>query len=271
LAGAITCGVGVLIGLPALRLSGLYLALITLMAAGAGAQSQDHAFTPQDIEAGSRLYAGQCAQCHGPNGDLVSGINLRRGQFRKPLSDDDLRQTISSGVPGAAMPPFKLQPAELDGLVAFIRAGFDVSGMVVKIGDAGRGKALFDGKGACGTCHRVNGKGPRVAPDLSDIGGARSPAQLYRSLTDPVTQMMPINRPVRILTRDGRTIRGRRVNEDTFTVQLIDEQERLLSLDKADIRELELSKTSPMPPATAFAQDELADVIAYLLSLKGQP
>jgi putative heme-binding domain-containing protein len=117
----------------------------------------------------------------------------------------------------------------------------------------------------------VNGKGPRVAPDLSDIGGARSPAQLYRSLTDPVTQMMPINRPVRILTRDGRTIRGRRVNEDTFTVQLIDEQERLLSLDKADIRELELSKTSPMPPATAFAQDELADVIAYLLSLKGQP
>jgi cytochrome c1 len=83
--------------------------------------------------------------------------------------------------------------------------------------------------------------------------------------------MMPINRPVRILTRDGRTIRGRRVNEDTFTVQLIDEQERLLSLDKADIRELELSKTSPMPPATAFVQDELADVIAYLLSLKGQP
>jgi putative heme-binding domain-containing protein len=153
------------------------------------------------------------------------------------MSDDDLRRTISSGVPGAAMPPFKLQPAELDGLVAFIRAGFDVSGKVVKIGDAARGQALFDGRGACGTCHRVNGKGPRVAPDLSEIGAARSPAQLYRSLTDPVSQMMPINRPVRILTRDGRTIRGRRVNEDTFTVQLIDEQERLVSLDKADIRE----------------------------------
>jgi putative heme-binding domain-containing protein len=243
---------------------------LIIHATGARAQTQDHAFTPQDIETGSRLYAAQCAQCHGPNGDLVSGVNLRRGQFRKPMSDDDLRRTVSSGVPGAAMPPFKLQPAELDGLVAFIRAGFDVSGMVVKIGDAARGQALFDGKGACGTCHRVNGKGPRVAPDLSEIGAARSPAQLYRSLTDPVSQMMPINRPVRILTRDGRTIRGRRVNEDTFTVQLIDEQERLLSLDKADIRELEVSKTSPMPPA-AFAQGELADVIAYLLSLKGQP
>ena len=168
------------------------------------------------------------------------------------------------------MPPFTLQAAELDGLVAFIRAGFDVGEIAVKVGDAARGLTLFDGKGGCTTCHRVNGKGPRVAPDLSEIGAVRSPAQLYRSLTDPVTQMMPINRPVRILTRDGRTIRGRRVNEDTFTVQLIDDQERLLSLDKADIRELEVAKTSPMPPAP-LGGDELADVIAYLLSLRGQP
>src|SRR4051794_13788686 len=224
---------------------------------GTAAQSPDHSFTSQEIEAGSRLYAGQCAQCHGPNGDVVSGINLRRGQFRKPLSDEDLRRTISDGVPGAAMPPFRLQPAELDGLVAFIRAGFDVGGIAVKIGDAARGRAIFAAKGGCAACHRVNGSGPRVAPDLSEIGAVRSPAQLYRSLIDPVTQMMPINRPVRILTRDGRTIRGRRLNEDTFTVQLIDEQERLLSLDKADIRELELSKASPMPPATGLANEEL--------------
>ena len=88
----------------------------------------------------------------------------------------------------------------------------------------------------------MNGNGPRVAPDLSDIGAIRSPAQLYRSLTEPATQMMPINRPVRIVTRDGRTIRGRRLNEDTYTVQLIDEQERLVSLDKTDIREFELGQ-----------------------------
>jgi hypothetical protein len=84
--------------------------------------------------------------------------------------------------------------------------------------------------------------------------------------------MMPINRPVRIVTRDGRTIRGRRLNEDTYTVQLIDDQERLVSLDKTDIREFELGKTSPMPPATrTLSNDELPDVIGYLLSLKGQP
>ena len=233
--------------------------------------SQDHSYTTQDVQTGSRLYAAQCAQCHGPNGDTVSGINLRRGQFRRPLSDEDLRRTITIGVPGAGMPPFTFQPAELEGIVAFIRADFDVGSTAGRVGDAARGRELFEGKGACPTCHRVNGKGPRVAPDLSDIGAIRSPAQFYRSLTDPVKQMMPINRPVRIVTRDGRTIRGRRLNEDTYTVQLIDEQERLVSLDKTDIRELELAKTSPMPPATnTLSNDELADVVGYLVSLRGQ-
>jgi putative heme-binding domain-containing protein len=175
------------------------------------------------------------------------------------------------GVPGTGMPPFNLQPPELDGLVAFIRAGFDVGGTAVKVGDAARGKPLFEGKGSCASCHRVNGKGPRVAPDLSDVGAIRSPAQLHRSLTEPVRQMMPINRPVRIVTRDGRTLRGRRLNEDTYTVQIIDEQERLISLDKTDIKEFEAAKTSPMPPATkTLNNEELADLIAYLLSLRGQ-
>ena len=233
--------------------------------------AQDHSYTTQDIQTGMRLYAGQCQLCHGPGGDTVQGINLRRGQFRRPMSDEDLRRTIAIGVPGTGMPPFTFQPVELDGLVAFIRAGFDVGGMAVKVGDAAKGQPLFEGKGACTTCHRVNGKGPRVAPDLSEIGAIRQPAQLYRSLTAPATQMMPINRPVRIVTRDGRTIRGRRLNEDTYTVQVVDEQERLVSLDKADIKEFEVSKTSPMPPATnTLSGDELADVIAYLLSLRGQ-
>src|SRR5262245_5034095 len=88
--------------------------------------SQDHAYTSQDIETGSRLYSAQCNLCHGPNGDGIQGVNLRRGQFRQPMSDDQLRRTITVGVPGTGMPPFKLQSNELDGLVAFIRAGFDM-------------------------------------------------------------------------------------------------------------------------------------------------
>lgn len=249
----------------------LWLGCALFAAAGAHAQTQDHQYSSEDIQAGSRLYFGQCQQCHGVTGDTVQDIDLRRGQFRRPMSDDDLRRTISTGVPGTGMPPFTFQQKELDGLVAFVRAGFDVGGVAVKVGEAAKGEPLFAGKGACATCHRVKGKGPRVAPDLSDIGSLRSPAQIFRSVTDPVSQMMPINRPVRIVTRDGRTLRGRRLNEDTYTVQIIDEQERLISLDKSNIREFEVSKTSPMPSAaTTLSSEELADLIAYLLSLKGQ-
>jgi hypothetical protein len=109
-----------------------------------------------------------------------------------------------------------------------------------------------------------------VAPDLSDIGAIRTPSALQRSLLDPTSAMLPINRPVRAVTRDGRTIRGRRLNEDTYSVQLIDEQERLVSLVKAELREYELAKTSPMRSmAGILTADEQADLVAYLLSLKG--
>ena len=49
--------------------------------------------------------------------------------------------------------------------------------------------------------------------------------------------MLPANRPVRAVLRDGTVVTGRRLNEDTFTVQLIDSNERLVSLDRAAIRE----------------------------------
>jgi putative heme-binding domain-containing protein len=236
-----------------------------------GAQTQDHQYTTAEIQAGSRLYANQCQLCHGQTGDQVTGINLRRGQFRRVASDDDMRRLITNGVTESGMPPFKFQPAELDALVAFIRAGFDPGGTAVKIGDAGRGQAVFEGKGQCASCHRVNGRGSRVAPDLSDIGASRQPAALHRSLIEPTRAMWPINRPVRAVTRDGRTIRGRRVNEDTFTVQIIDDQEQLVSIDKSALREFEVGTASPMPSvAGKLSGDEIADLIAYLLSLKGQ-
>jgi putative heme-binding domain-containing protein len=175
---------------------------------------------------------------------------------------------INNGVPDAGMPGFKLQGSDVTALIAFIRAGFDVSGAAVKIGDPSRGKALFAGKAACATCHRINGVGPRTAPDLSDIGASRTAATLQRSLLDPSSAMWPINRPVRITTRDGKTYRGRRLNEDTYTVQIIDDQERLLTFIKSDLREFEVSTKSTMPPATMLSSEELSDVVAYLLTLK---
>jgi len=232
---------------------------------------QDHGqYSRADVEAGQRLYGPQCQVCHGANGDGVPGVDLKLGRFRRSSSDEDLARVITSGVPGTGMPAFVLRPDELTAVVAFIRAGFDPASASVRVGDAARGRELFHTKAECAQCHRVNGQGPRVAPDLSDIGAIRTLAALQRALLEPSEALLPIHRSVRIVTNDGRTLRGRRLNEDTYTVQIIDEQENLLSLAKEDLRELVVETEAKMPSyAGRLTDDERADVIAYLVSLKG--
>lgn len=224
-----------------------------------------------DIEYGARLYAEHCFGCHGATGDGVAGVDLRSGKFRNAVTDPQLRLVITNGFPSAGMPAFKLDQAEMTGIVAYLRNmnTFDHGSM--KPGDATRGEVVFGTKGACLSCHRVNNVGSRRAPDLSDIGAIRSAGSLERSLRDPSRQMMPINRPVRLVTRDGKVINGRRLNEDTYTVQIADEEGRLISLAKADLREFRVSTTSTMPSyEKELTSQELADVVSYLLSLKGQ-
>lgn len=250
------------------RVAALFAGMCLIGSVQAAAQTAQ--YTTDDIQRGYRLYSSQCALCHGNNGDGIAGVNLAHQQFRRATTDADIRNTVSTGVPGAGMPPFKLQPAELSALVAYIRSGFDLGGTPFRLGDAARGKAIYNGKGACGTCHRVNGNGPRTAPDLSDIALLRQPAAIQRSIVEPNKGMLPINRPVRIVTRDGRTIRGRRLNEDTLTMQLIDENEKLVSLDKSQIQEFEAGNASPMPSyAGKLTDNEIADLLAYLVSLRG--
>ena len=253
---------------------GYYAAFAMLLAGPAQGRAQDafadHRYTSEAIEAGSRVYVADCALCHGRNGDGVDGVNLRRGLFRNARSDEDLRSVITTGVSNGRMPAFELRAAELEGVIAYIRAGFDPSGVAVKVGEPARGRVLFEGSGDCASCHRVNGRGPRTAPDLSEIGLIRTPAVLQRTLLDPSAALLPINRPIRAVTRGGEIIRGRRLNEDTYTVQLIDSEERLRSLVKADLIEYEVSETPIMAPTTLSA-DQVADLIGYLLSLRGLP
>jgi cytochrome c oxidase cbb3-type subunit III len=228
-------------------------------------------YAPADIAYGARLYDAQCTTCHGANGDGVGGVDLRSVKLRNAVTDQDLARVITNGIQGTGMLAFKLDASELAGIVAYLRNMSSFDRESVKAGDAGRGRMAFDGRGGCARCHRVGAQGSRVAPDLSDIGATRSAGSLLRSLTDPTSQMMPINRPVRAVTRDGNVINGRRLNEDTYTVQLIDDQEKLVSLMKGDLREYTILTASPMPSyKDRLTLDELADVVAYLLSLKGR-
>jgi putative heme-binding domain-containing protein len=233
---------------------------------------QDHAgqYAPADIAYGAQLYAAQCATCHGANGDAVGGVNLRSGSIRRASTDGELTRLIATGIPGTGMPPFAFTSSEQAGIVAYLRNMNVLDPGSVKLGDPSRGRTILEGKGECLKCHAVNDRGSVVAPDLSDIGANRAPSALERHLVAPSDQMMPVNRPVRLVTKDGRTISGRRLNEDTYTLQVIDGEGNLVSITKADLRDLQVLTTSPMPSyKNRLSAQELSDLIAYLLSLKG--
>jgi putative heme-binding domain-containing protein len=250
--------------------SKLLLIIAGSLVAGLPASVMAQTYAPADIQYGARLYGQQCTVCHGATGDVVAGVDLRANRFKRPLNDFELRNVIATGVPGTGMPPFKFDPPELTAVIAYLRNMRNFDSKATLIGDVAQGKVVFEGKGDCARCHRINGKGPRVAPDLSDIGAVRTPDALQRTILDPDAETRFANRTVRAVTRDGKVITGRRLNEDTYTVQLIDEQERLVSLVKANLREYGIVRRTSMPPyRDKLAANEVADLLAYLLSLKG--
>jgi len=231
----------------------------------------DEQYPEVDIAYGATIYAERCMTCHGAQGDAIGNVNLRSGNFRKAPTDRDLARFLAAGSPDAGMPPFELDSAEVAGITAYLRNMNRLDTASVNEGDPARGRIIFEGRGGCVACHRVGRLGSRVAPDLSTIGAERSPGSLQRSLLAPTSQMMPINRPVHLVMRDGSVINGRRLNEDTYSVQVIDDKARLHSIVKADLRELTIGEVSLMPSyEDRLSAGEIADVLGYLLSLKGQ-
>ena len=236
-------------------------------------EARQQTYRASDADAGATLYASNCSICHA-DGQGVPGVDLRSGQFRHASTDEDLIAVIQNGIPGTAMPGHRFTATELTGLVAFIRTMRDYGSKPVKLGDAQKGQALFEDQGGCLQCHRVNGRGSRVALDLSDAGLVHPPAYLQRALLDPnsVAAEMPENRFVRVVTNKGVTITGRRLNEDTFTIQMIDEHENLVSIEKSELRSYSILKDSSMASLQGkFTDDQISDLVAYLASLKTSP
>jgi putative heme-binding domain-containing protein len=115
----------------------------------------------------------------------------------------------------------------------------------------------------------VDGEGGRLAPDLSLIGETRSAEHLRTSILKPNAQIFTYERAIRAVTTDGRTITGRRLNEDTYSVQLLDARENMVSLLKSEISEYEVIRESTMPSYEGkLTETELDDVVAYLASLQ---
>jgi putative heme-binding domain-containing protein len=253
--------------------AGLLVSVVLSIALGSGPPAPQHAgsYTAADIEHGARLYGVHCSSCHGADGALVSAVDLRLGVFRFGSTDEALARTIAQGIPGTAMTSQKFSTAELHALVAYIRSMRDFGASPVTAGDPAAGAALLEQKG-CLSCHRVNGKGSLFSVDLSEIGAQRSADALQRALADGSDVVAPQRRFIRAVTSDGRVIAGRRLNEDTFTVQLQDDGGRLMSFEKSDLREYTVSRTSPRPAAKdRLAAEERAHLAAYLSTLKRAP
>lgn len=235
---------------------------------------EGHGVTPADIEMGGQLFLGNCASCHGPDGDGVSGVNLKSGRFRRATSDQQLIGIIRNGIPGTPMPPGAYSETQAGMIVAYLRAMPTAPRTVLSgtnPGDPARGKSIVEARGGCLGCHRVGESGKFLGPDLSEVGATRRQVDLERSLVDPDAEVRLDNHTVRGVRKDGSAMPpARLLNQDTYSLQIIDGNGRLVSVPKADLREFEIMKGSAMPSfKTKLSTQELADVVSYLVTLKG--
>jgi cytochrome c oxidase cbb3-type subunit III len=235
----------------------------------AGCLLAQHSFTPIDVEDGGRLYRANCSICHGAEGNEVAGIDLGHNKFRRAKDDDDIAEIIRTGIPGTAMPPNNFSDFQALTIVAFLRSIAAATAASTLGGDAGRGKAIYDGKGACATCHRIRGDGARTGPDLSDIGNRRLAGELQRALIETNAEAPEQNRHFRGVTKDGATISGTLLNEDKYSVQILDAKDRLVSIERRNLRESSIVEKGMMPSyKDKLTSNELADLVSYLVSLK---
>lgn len=195
----------------------------------------------------------------GPN--LVAGV-LSRGD-----SDDSIRQVIRIGVPGTTMPAFAdLTSEELAQIISYLRSLSTAGASEQVTGDPPAGKQVY-AKSGCAGCHRIGDQGSIYGPDLSHIGAARSVAYIKDSIVNPSADVPEAYEGVTAVLKDGKRIRGLRINEDTFTLQMRSQDGKLHMFDKSQLQDVIYSKESIMPPYKMAAAD-LDNLVAYLHSLR---
>lgn len=219
------------------------------------------------LEQGKALFRSNCAFCHGLTGQGGRGPNL----VGLERSDDEIKKVIRDGVPGSTMPAFSgFEQDDLTNIVAFILNLSAGGGKGDRVsGDAAKGHAVYERAG-CAGCHQIGGQGSTFGPDLTRVGGARSLQYLRDSLVNPSADVPESFQGVTVVTRDGKKISGIRINEDTFTVQLRLPNQQFRSFLKDEAREVHEETKSLMPAYNSLPADDLANLIAYLASLRGE-
>lgn len=223
--------------------------------------------SPEDEQAGARLFRAQCAGCHGPDGaGTGAGPNLSSGTLVHGNSDEAVFASISKGFPGTAMPAFSLSGLQIWQLVTHLRALAMARGAREGRGDPQAGASVF--RDNCSGCHLVNGEGGLSGPDLTSVGRRLSVAEIRESIVNPDAVVPSEYWSVVATTATGGTVRGIRLNEDTFSLQVRDEKGRLVSLLKRDLKNFEVIRRSPMPSFNGkLTGTQMDDVIAWLIGV----
>lgn len=237
--------------------------------------------TAAALEKGKQLFLGMCSRCHGVAGGGGEGPNLARPILSRAPDDEALAGVIRDGIPGTGMPKIRrFTDSELHAMVVYVRS-LGRTTPIASPGSPDAGKAVYQRLG-CSGCHIVDGLGGSFGPELSDIGLHRAPDYLRQAILDPGATLpkgvmaVPgrgFNEflPVRVVTRDGKEVRGLRVNEDSFTIQVRDAGNLLHSFRKSDLVTLEKEIGKSMMPGYKgkISSSELDDLVAYLASQEG--
>jgi len=239
---------------------------------------------------GESQFRANCAFCHGLGARGGGrGPDLTRAQKRHGNADGDLYRTINEGVPGTAMPPngatqqgVGMTEEEIWQVIAYIRS-VQAKAPAQIMGNAAHGKELFYGNAACSTCHMIQGKGGRLGPDLSTTSSARSTDYLVESVRNPsrrlaqgiseaMKEFSQEYETVTVVTADGTKLMGVVLNEDNFTLQMMDTREELHLLQKDKLQSYEKIRGSLMPPydQKMLSDKDLQDLMAYLLAVGAQ-
>lgn len=225
--------------------------------------------SPEDVEAGAKIFRSHCAECHGKGADGGRGPALAGGVFRHGASDAALFDTIKRGIPGTEMPGIYYEGTQIWQVVAFVRSLSRLPQEPPPGGDPAQGEALYLGKGGCNACHMLRGAGGRLGPALDAIASRRSVSHLKASLLQPDAEITRGYTSVEARLAGGRRLSGVRLNEDMFSLQMMDMAGELHSLPKRDLLEITYSEKSLMPSYEGrFSASELDDLLSYLHSLR---
>jgi len=221
------------------------------------------------IKYGMGLFRSRCADCHGVDARGVRSPDLTQ-VWASGRTDEGLFLTVKNGVPNTEMPAnARMFDHEVWQVLAYLRTLAAPASTDPPRGNAENGQRLY--RANCASCHRVNGVGGRLGPDLSRIGSARARDAMVRRIRGAVEDFRPGYEPVTLTQDNGQAIHGVKKNEDLFSVQIMDTRERIQGYEKDKMKEVANDTKSAMPPfgTDRLSASDLDDVVRYLQTLRG--